>query len=157
MKTKTTYVIDSCALINAAHQYNMSKAAFAPIWGKFDTMIKNGEILSSEEIIDELKDEDLSNWAKSHKDAFYPLTKEIQEKTTDILKEYPTLIQIKSSGNSNGDPFLIATAVLFNGCVVTDEKLGDTKNGNNYKIPNVCAAMKIPYIGLREFMDRILD
>ena len=104
-----------------------------------------------------MKDEDLSNWAKSHKDAFYPLTKEIQEKTTDILKEYPTLIQIKSSGNSNGDPFLIATAVLFNGCVVTDEKLGDTKNGNNYKIPNVCAAMKIPYIGLREFMDRILD
>ena len=24
-------------------------------------------------------------------------------------------------------------------------------------VPNVCAAMKIPYIGLREFMDRILD
>ena len=45
MKTKTTFVIDACALINAAHQYNMSKAAFAPIWGKFDTMIKNGDIV----------------------------------------------------------------------------------------------------------------
>lgn len=154
---KTTYVIDACALINAAHQYNMSKTAFIPIWEKLNEMVENGEIISSEEIIDELKDEDISNWAKLHKSAFYPLTKEIQEKTTAILKEYPTLIQIKSSGNSNGDPFLIATAILSNGCIVTDEKPGDTRNSNKFRIPNVCVAMKIPYIDLREFMDRILD
>lgn len=33
---------------------------------------------------------------------------------------------------------------------VDDQRIDDI-------VPNVCAAMKIPYIGLREFMDRILD
>ena len=143
----TTYVIDACALINAAQNYNMSKKSFAHIWESLDDMIRRGELISSSEIMDELKDDDLQAWAKQHKECFVPLTKEVQEKTTEVLSKFPTLIKIRSTGNSNADPFLVATAALQGGTIVTDERLGDS-NTKDYKIANVCQALNIPYINL---------
>ena len=152
----TTYVIDACALINAAQNYNMSKKSFAHIWESLDDMIRRGELISSSEIMDELKDDDLQAWAKQHKECFVPLTKEVQEKTTEVLSKFPTLIKIRSTGNSNADPFLVATAALQGGTIVTDERLGDS-NTKDYKIPNVCQALNIPYINLHSFLYRILE
>ena len=152
----TTYVIDACALINAAQNYNMSKKSFAHIWESLDDMIRRGELISSSEIMDELKDDDLQAWAKQHKECFVPLTKEVQEKTTEVLSKFPTLIKIRSTGNSNADPFLVATAALQGGTIVTDERLGDS-NTKDYKIPNVCQDLNIPYINLHSFLDRILE
>ena len=153
---KTIYVIDACALINAAQNYNMAKKSFAHIWEPLDTMIQNGELISSSEVIDELKDDDLKEWAKGHKECFTPLTKEVQEKTTEVLAQFPTMIKIRSSGNSNADPFLVATAAVQGGTIVTDEKLGDHKT-KDYKIPNVCQALDIPYMNLHTFLDQILE
>lgn len=116
---KTIYVIDACALIDAAKEYNMSKKTFSPIWEAFDELISNGQLISSTEILDELKDDDLIAWAKKHKELFVPLTKEIQEQVFEVLKKYPTLIKMKSTSNSNGDPFLVATAITNNGCIIT--------------------------------------
>jgi phosphopentomutase len=56
---KTVYVIDACALIDAAKEYNMSKKTFSPIWEAFDQLIRNGQLITSTEIQDELKDDDL--------------------------------------------------------------------------------------------------
>ena len=153
---KTIYVIDACALINAAQNYNMAKKSFAHIWEALDTMIQNGELISSSEVIDELKDDDLKEWAKGHKECFTPLTKEVQEKTTEVLAQFPTMIKIRSSGNSNADPFLVATAAVQGGTIVTDEKMGDHKT-KDYKIPNVCQALDIPYMNLHTFLDQILE
>ena len=153
---KTIYVIDACALINAAQNYNMAKKSFAHIWETLDTLIQNGELISSSEVIDELKDDDLKEWAKGHKECFTPLTKEVQEKTAEVLAQFPTMIKIRSSGNSNADPFLVATAAVQGGTIVTDEKLGDHKT-KDYKIPNVCQALDIPYMNLHTFLDQILE
>lgn len=154
---KNVYVIDACALINAAQNYNMSKKSFAHIWSALDEMIQNGELISSSEIMEELKDDNLKLWAKQHKECFVPLTRDVQEKTVEVLAQFPTMIKIRSSGNSNGDPFLVATAALQDGgIIVTDEKLGDSKT-KDYKIPNVCQAMNIPYINLHTFLDQILE
>ena len=106
--------------------------------------------------MDELKDDDLKTWAKQHKECFLPLTQEIQAKTSEVLAQFPTLIKIRSTGNSNADPFLIATAALHNGTVVTNEKLGDNKT-KDYKIPNVCQALSIPYMNLHSFLDQVLE
>ena len=119
-------------------------------------MIQNGELISSSEVIDELKDDDLKEWAKGHKECFTPLTKEVQEKTAEVLAQFPTMIKIRSSGNSNADPFLVATAAVQGGTIVTDEKLGDHKT-KDYKIPNVCQALDIPYMNLHTFLDQILE
>lgn len=153
---KQVYVIDACALINASKNYNMKKTAFAHIWDKISEMIESGQLISSSEILDELKDDDLAEWAKHHKEAFIPLDPTIQANVTAILKTYPTMIQIKSTGNSNGDPFLVATAKVKGGCIITDERPGDVKS-KNYRIPNVCNELGIRYINLHEFLDLILD
>ena len=106
--------------------------------------------------MDELKDDDLKVWAKQHKECFLPITRDVQAKTTEVLSQFPTLIKIRSTGNSNADPFLIATAVLQGGTIVTNEKLGDNKT-KDYKIPNVCQALNIPYMNLHTFLDQILE
>jgi len=145
------YVIDACALIDAAHNYNMKKIAFAYIWETLDNEIDNGNLLSSIEIFEELKDVDLVDWAKLHKDAFLPLTKEIQDKTKEVLEKHPHIIKMRSSKNSNGDPFLIATALVVGGVVVTNE--GTKNNG----IPAVCQSLGIEYMNLSQYLDEILE
>lgn len=145
------YVIDACSLIDAAHSYNMSKKSFSYIWEKLGSEIDSGNLLSSSEIYDELKDKDLIGWAKQYKHGFVPLTKVIQEKTTEILERFPELIKMRSIKNSNGDPFLIATALVYNGIVVTNEGL--KANG----IPAICSSLGIKYMNLTEYLDEILD
>ena len=111
------YVIDACALINASKNYNMTKKAFSHIWQAFNELVENGQLISSSEIFEELKDDDIVKWAKEHKDAFLPLSKEVQLKTTEILQQFPQIIKIQTKGSSNGDPFLIATAILEDGII----------------------------------------
>lgn len=153
---KTIYVIDACALIDAAQNYNMSKKAFSHIWDALDEMIQKGELISSSEIMEELKDEGLLTWAKQRKESFIPLTREIQEKTIEILVQFPTLIKIRSTGNSNADPFLIATAIIKDGIIVTNEKSGDNKT-KDIRIPNVCQSLGISYMNLHTFLDHVLE
>ena len=152
----TTYVIDACALIDASQHYNMSKKSFSHIWEALDELFKTGKLISCSEIMDELKDEDFQKWAKEHKDCFYPLNKDLQEKTTEVLSQFPNLIKIRSTSNSNADPFLIATALLQNGSIVTNEKLGDEKT-KDCRIPNVCQTLGIPYMNLHSFLDHVLE
>ena len=153
---KKPYIIDACALIDAAQHYNMSKKLFAHIWAALDRLFINGELISCSEIMDKLKDEDLAKWAKERKDYFHPLTKELQEKTTEVLSQFPNLISIRGTSNSNADPFLIATALLQDGSIVTNEKLGD-EQGKDYKIPNACQALGITYMNLPSFLNQILE
>ena len=153
---KTIYVIDANALIDAAKNYNMAKATFSPIWSALDKLIESGELITSSEIMDELRDDDLIQWAKKHKELFVPLTKDIQERVVEILEKYPTLIKLKSTSNSNGDPFLIATALEYSGCVVSNERWGDEKTGD-YHIPNVCKGFGVSYMDLSTFLDRIIQ
>lgn len=153
---KTIYIIDACALIDAAKEYNMSKKTFLPIWEALNNLIENKELFTSSEIFDELKDDDLLTWAKQHKDFFVPLTQDIQKYAVDVLKKYPTLIKMKSSSNSNGDPFLVATAIAKKGCIVTNERSGDDKTGD-YRIPNVCKGFDIAYMDLHAFLDQIIN
>lgn len=145
------YAIDASSLIQAAHNYNMSKKSFLYIWEKLESEVNNGKLISSIEIFDELKDKDLAEWAKNNKNAFIPLTKEIQETLIKLLQKFPNIIKMRSSKNSNGDPFLIATAIVKNAVVVTNE--GSKKNG----IPAVCSQLGIEYMDLSEYLDEILE
>lgn len=150
------YAIDTCALIDAAKHYNMKIKRFDFVWTTFNEMIENGTLVSTIEVSDELKDDDLLEWSKQHEKLFIPLTEQIQEETTKILKDYPTLIKLKSMGNSNADPFLIATAKTENATIVTNEKLGDEKS-SDYHIPNVCKKYNIPFLSLEEFFVEVFN
>ena len=150
------YAIDACSLINAAKNYNLKKNTFSPIWNKVNDMISEGTLISSVEVRDELRDEDLIDWSNQNQQIFIPLDEEVQKKTSDILRDFPTLIKMKSAGNSNADPFLIATALLNDATIVSDERIGDESTGD-YHIPNVCRRYGIECITLNDFLDRILE
>ena len=150
------YAIDTCALINASKNYSLKKTTFNPIWQKVTDMIAKGALISTSEVRDELKDDDLVEWSKKNDTLFLPPTEEVQKKVTVILHDFPTMIKLKSTGNSNADPFLIATAEIEGAIIVTDERLGDESTGD-YHIPNVCRRYGIECITLNDFLDRILD
>lgn len=151
------YIIDSCSLINAYNNYNMHKIVFAPVWNKLTEMVNNKTLISTEEVRDELKDDDLVSWVKNNKVMFLPTDKNVQDKVREILNIFPSLIKLKSTENSNADPFLIAVAILTeDSVVVTDERMGDEKSGN-IRIPNVCKKYGIKCISLRDFIESILE
>lgn len=150
------YAIDACSLINAAKNYSLKKNTFTPIWDKINDMIKTGTLISTVEVRDELKDDDLVEWSKRNNQLFLPLDEEVQRKAIDVLRDYPTMIKMRSTANSNADPFLIATALIEGATVVSDERLGDESTGD-YHIPNVCRKYGIGCITLNEFLDLILE
>lgn len=76
----TIYIMDACALIDAAKEYKMSKKTFAPIWEAFDDLINSGQLITSSEIHDELKDDDLITWSKTHKDFLFLYQKKYRSK-----------------------------------------------------------------------------
>lgn len=155
--TQRKYAIDACALIEASKVYPLDKKSFAHVWDKFSEMFGGNSLISSIEVFDELKDKDLQTWIKKHKSCFLPLSESVQKKTTEILASYPELVKIRPKrSSSNGDPFLIATAIE-NGCiVVTNERLGD-ENTKDYRIPNICKKYDTPYISLNDFINEILE
>lgn len=150
------YVIDACSLIEASKRYHLNKKTFKSIWDKFAEMFENGQLTSSIEIFDELQDDDLQEWAKIYKKFFKPLSQEIQANVTKILKENPGIINVKNTkkSSSNGDPFLIATAMCENGntIIVTEERC--TKE---FGIPKICSKYGIPSINLDGFLKEILE
>lgn len=150
------YAIDACSLINAAKNYNLKKSIFNPLWETIEDMIEDGTLISTIEVRDELKDDDLVAWCKKNNQLFLPLTEKVQKQATIILRDFPTLIKMKSSGNSNADPFLIATAAIEDATIISDERLGDEKT-RDYHIPNVCRKYGIECITLNDFLDIILE
>ena len=142
------YIIDACSLIDASKNYNMKKKSFSMIWKTLDMLVENGRLISSIEVLEELKDDDISKWGKERRELFLPLTQEIQMKTKEILVRHPDMIKITTKGNSNADPFLIATAFIEKGTLVTEEK---------HKIPKICTEENVPFTDLAGFLNKVLE
>lgn len=147
------YIIDACALIDASKNYPLGKKTFQSIWDKISEMFKEERLMSSSEIFDEIKDKDISEWLKPYKSNFLPIDEEIQKNTKEVLKQFPNMININKNkkASSNGDPFLIATAIEKQGVIVTNEK-----NAQN-KIPAVSKYFNIESINLVQFINEIMD
>ena len=149
------YAIDANALIEAAKNYNLSKKDFSFYWEKLNEMVDNKTLISSCDVFDEIKDEDLLQWCKKHKNMFVSLDKDIQLKVSQLLKDYPSLIKMQSSGNSNADPFLIATAIVNGATIITNERL--TNSVSNFHIPDVCKQLNVECINLEKFTNDIFE
>lgn len=119
---------------------------FPSLWDKLGELVSGGKLISSEEVLRELerKEDGLFAWASNRSEMFVPLTDDIQALTQDILEGFPKLVDSRT-GKSFADPFVIATAQATGTTVVTGEKLEGSVS--RPKIPNVCDALGIPWIG----------
>jgi len=148
------YVFDSNTLINIFNHYYPER--FPSFWDNFNGFISKQTIISVQEVRRELekKGDKLSDWAKNHKELFFPPNAEESGFITEIFKvrHFRILIQKKQQyiEGPAADPFIIAKAKIISGCVVTQEK----KTDHAAKIPNVCDHFEIPCINLEGFMEK---
>jgi hypothetical protein len=142
---RQVYFIDACSLTELRRTYPQEH--FPQVWKLLDRLAKAGRLLSVDEVLQELRaqDDEITEWADTHEDIFLSLEESIQLKARQILKAFPTLIDLKKK-KSGADPFLIAAAAIRPGTVVTQER----KSGGPpaVKIPDVCAALGIPCVTL---------
>jgi hypothetical protein len=149
------YVFDtSCFIILKSY----FPTQFPSFWDKFDDFVEKGKIISVREVSRELETHSkrsfLEEWIKKNKAIFkIPNAEEMNfVKQIFQIQHFQYLIKRKSilSGTPTADPFVIASAKVHNGCVVTEEEFKE----NGAKIPNVCQHFGVDCTNLEGFLDR---
>jgi hypothetical protein len=135
------YSLDTSALVTAWGR-NYPPDVFAPVWDHMDTLIRNGVVRASREVLTELEkqDDELCHWCKVREDdLFIDLVEELQDAVTALLAKYPKIVAA-GKGRNRADPFVIALATLAKPTpliIVTEESPlnGSPKRPN---IPFIC-------------------
>jgi len=148
------YVIDTSSLIDLNYRYPVD--VFPGIWKNLETLISKGFLISPREVLKEIKDDSLREWAKNQKKLFKELNTLQINIVKEILKKYPSLAMPDKDG-PQADPFVIALAIslgkdpqqtliqtIKRRIVVTEERL----RGNKETIPFVCRVYEIDCVNI---------
>ncbi len=104
------------------------------------------------------KDDELLNWFNENIDIFKSFdnkNNEIMDTYIKINKKYPGL---KKNSPDSADPFIIASAIVLKGKIVSDERGGGQlpQERSKYKsIPQVCVAEKIDHLSIFDFIEEV--
>lgn len=114
-------------------------------------MIVAGDIIASEEALEELKrkDDEVHQWVRERGQMFIPPYPDIQQSVINILANYPRLIDNRKN-RSGADPFVIGLAQVENCAVVTYET--PSPSMNRPRIPDVCSSLGIKCINMSELI-----
>jgi hypothetical protein len=148
---QSVYSIDSSSLIHGWRRVYRPKN-FGFVWAGLDGLIANGRLHASIEVYREIerKDDELFAWCKERRDdLFVEIDDACQTHLARIMAAYPRLVDTVK-GRSGGDPFVIALAATTRPpmVVVTEE------NPGRQRIPDVCLAEGIPYIGVADLIEQ---
>ena len=148
------YVFDNSPLSTLFRNFYPSR--FPSLWRRFDTLIDNGSIVSTREVLREVNDssiEYLRSWARDHHDLFYQPTAAEGKYVARIfaVQHFQQNIETQKllRGGKNADPFVVAKAATEKRAVVTMEKFKE----NAAKIPSICKHFHVPCITLEQFME----
>jgi len=148
------YVFDTSPLSTLFKNYYRKR--FPTLWGHFDSIVEEGRIASTREVLREIEDgpvETLREWAKYQQDLFPAPTAQEGAFVAQIYAVHHFQQNIEQQkllkGGRNADPFVIARAMADQRTVVTMELL----KPNGAKIPNICQHFDVPCMGLERFME----
>ena len=146
------YSIDTSALMEAEVRH-YPQAIFPTLWGNLQTLVDAGALVASEEVANELSRDPgtLNDWCRAHARMFVTSDARIQGHVGRLITTYTGFVL--ATGQSGGDPFVVAVAIEHNLTVVTQERRVGP-GGGRPKIPNVCAAEGVPCITLLEMIRR---
>jgi Domain of unknown function (DUF4411) len=146
----TFYSFDTSSLLNGRRDL-LPPATFPTLWANVEVMIADGNIRCVDVVRDELakREDDVHQWARAQPGLFVPLSADVQTAVRDVLAGHQRLVGI-GSGRSGADPFVIALARARDGVVVTEETLSG--NIDRPRIPDVCDAMRVPWLNLVRFV-----
>jgi hypothetical protein len=139
------YCVDTSSILHAwIEAYPPDN--FPLVWDKIDNLITNGRLISSDEVLRELKRKHDSAY---HPNLFMPLDEGTQALVAEIMSKHKRLVDTRK-GRLGADPFVIATAKLKNCTLVTNEVL--TNNIKKPNIPDVCAIMNVECINILQLI-----
>jgi hypothetical protein len=151
MTKKNCYIIDTCSLVDLNRHNPID--IFPTLWSKIDKLVQSDLLISHKEVFNEInqQDDQLVKWAKRNKKMFKEITERQSEIVAEILKKFPSLIDIDKQFVA--DPWIIALAkemkedpqrTLFDikKLIVTEEGYKSKK----VKIPLVCKSFDIDCI-----------
>jgi len=143
------YCIDSSALIDLKPY---PQDIFQKVWGNLEGIISQGLLIAPEEVLRELmrKDDEISRWAKQHKQMFIDLDICQTQELSNILKRFPNLLDINKT-HADADAIIIALAKCKGWSVITNEKHSGNPQGKP-KIPDVCGHYNIKCLSLFDFL-----
>ncbi|MCY7348228.1 MAG: DUF4411 family protein [Pyrinomonadaceae bacterium] len=152
------YCIDTSSLIHGWNE-KYPPEIFTSLWNDIENLIKNGDLVSTEEVLMELNagNDDLSIWASKQNDFFLTLDNEIQAEAANILADpiNSKVLDTRKVGKNEADIWVIATAKVNNLAVITDEKYVqpiDVPNARKISIRNVCENINVPHFNFLEFI-----
>lgn len=140
------YCIDTNCILERGRNYPPEQ--FPSLWGLIESLIIDGRLYASVEVLEELERVDQDEptaWAKSQKGLFVPLDLAQTNAVAQIQEEMPDLVDYRSN-KSGGDPFVIALALVRGYTVLTQENRSSLPS--RPRIPNACGRYKIPYFNL---------
>lgn len=148
------YVVDNN--IFSAIFRNFSPSVFPDIWVPLSQCMKEGKIISVDEVYCEMEGlwgskVESGIWLKEHKKYFLKPTNDEGYYICEIFKNKKFREGIKEKSLRNGTPeadaMIVAKAKVVNGIVVTAEG----EKVNSEKIPNIASTFGVPYMNRDNF------
>jgi hypothetical protein len=146
------YSIDTSAIFDGWLRH-YPPDVFPALWEKLDSLAANGDLRATEEVLHEIEKQhdEVFAWVAQRSELFIPIDGPIQVCVAEILAAHPRLVDNRRN-RSGADPFVIALARVNGATVVTGEI--PTSSLTKPHIPDVCAAMGIPWINLLQLIRR---
>lgn len=129
------YSLDSDAIIQAWIDYPIDY--FPKVWESLHKLAIDGVLGIAPVIFEELEKggDELFDWVKARKDDFVAENSdELQEAVAYLVNHYNNFGLI--TGKNEGDPYVVALAMVEESIVVTNESMSNDLHGP--KVPDVC-------------------
>ena len=142
------YSFDASSLIEAHHIY--PREIFPSLWGKLEQLAKSDRLKMAEVVFEEVGDPEIEEWFKEKQLKSYirVAINEIDQSNAQTL--VPKLVDSRT-GESGGDPWVIALAQRIPDCVVVTQEKASGSNARP-KIPNICKQLGIECINLLDLL-----
>lgn len=148
------YCLDSNVLIQAWQKY-YSPVICPSYWDVLNSLGIQKRIFISKAVYEEITntDDDLSKWIKASNIPVLEINSGVAQCLKEIYANNPNhkFLVDNTKQRSLADPWVIASAMSEDACVVTKEEKITAVNSNKIKIPHVCENMHVRCINDFEF------